>query len=591
MAMTPHTIADRFQMVAARHPDQPAMVDGERMLTYAQAAALASRVGQAVLAAGIRPGDRVILLFDRGTAGIVSFLGGLRAGALVAPLLPEHPEARLQRMAGTIDARLIITTRDHADLARRLIGTGDIVVIDTLPELSVPMPPWPARTGDEPAYLLYTSGSTGEPRGVLHCQRGAVQRADNAAATFGLGVADRTTMLSSVGVGQGIHAVVNTLLSGATLCLFDVRHEGTERLAAWLQRERITVFTSSATLFRSLVRHLGGRSLPELRLIRIGSERVVPQDIEAQRRHFPRAQMYVGLASTETGAFTLHHVSDADTFTDGQVPVGRPVHGYDVVAVNQAGIEVPRGERGELLVRGRLMAMGYWNDAERTAQRFVPAPDDSGDVLFRSGDMGVVRSDGIIEHHGRKDRTVKIRGFRVEPDEVEVALQLMPGLVRAVVSVRAVAGHSTRLIAYVQCATGLALTVDALRTHLAARLPDHMIPAEFVFLEQWPLTASGKVALAQLPDPSPGRPALATAYAAPRNETERVLVGIWQEVLGVEHIGIHDQFLALGGDSLQATQVVSRLRQALGVDLPLWEMFDTPTIAALADRIQTYGGR
>lgn len=576
------SVGDRFAAAARANAERDAVRAGGQTLTYAALVDLAARVAHALLDSGIRAGDRVALFFDREPAAFAAVIGTLNTGAVVVPLVTSHPAERLRQIIDDAEVSAIVSDRRHSATVRTLVaGAVRVVEIENLP--SAPERDWPPVHSSSPALILYTSGSTGRPQGVLLSHGFILQKFDRATPVLGLRPDDRIAMFSTYALGQGFSTIMLALLSGAALCPFDIRRDGFASLLSWLANERITIVLSSSTLFRSLARTLDrSPGLADLRVVRVGGERVTPHDVAEHRRLFPDARFIVNYSSTETGPIAMHPVEPAECFPDGIVPVGRPLAGVTVQILDDEGRPLAMGEKGEIAVQCAHIASGYWRNAERTARSFAEAPGPGGQLVYRTGDLGRIRPSGVVEHLGRKDLRVKIRGFRIEIEEVETVLRQDPNVLSAAVAARSDADGDLRLVAYVQLAPGSDATVEGLRAQLGMRLPEHMIPSAFVVVDALPLTDSGKVARALLPDPPPDRSLLSSECVLPRDPLEATIAAVWREVLGLETVGVHDAFLSIGGDSLKATLVVSRLALQLGVALPLWTLFEASTIAELA---------
>jgi acyl-coenzyme A synthetase/AMP-(fatty) acid ligase/acyl carrier protein len=389
-------------------------------------------------------------------------------------------------------------------------------------------------------------------------------------------------------LGSGASDIFSALLNGASLYPIDVQEEGIAHLAGWLIREGITIYHSVATLFRQFVGTLtGAEAFPSLRLIRLQGEPVQWSDVALFQKQFGPGCIFVNsYAITETSLIAQYFIDKDTPIDEGRLPVGLPQEDLEPLLLDEDGQEVPPGDAGEIGVRSRYLASGYWRNPDLTRARFLPDPQDSDSRLYLSGDLGRLLPNGLLLHLGRKDFQVKIRGHRIEPGEIEAAL-LDLGLVQdAVVVAREEEPGENRLIAYVVPARrgdeAAPLTVSAVRRGLASRLPEAMIPAAFVLMETLPRTVTGKVDRRALPAPSSARPTLDTPFAAPRTPIEEIVAGIWNEVLGLQPVGIYDPFLELGGDSLRAGQVVSRTLQAFGVQLPGRAFLETPTVADMA---------
>jgi amino acid adenylation domain-containing protein len=576
------SVEDRFARAARAHAERDAVRAGDQALTYASLVDLAARVAHTLLDGGIRTGDRVALFFDREPAAFAAVIGVLKTGAVVVPLVASHPAERLRQIIDDAELSAIVSDRRHGATARGLIG-GAVRVVEIEDLASAPERDWPSVHSSSPALILYTSGSTGRPKGVLLDHGFILNKFDRVTPVLDQRPGDRIAMFGTYALGQGFSTMMLALLSGATLCPFDIRRDGLARLLRWLASERITIFLSSATLFRSLARTLDrSPGLADLRIVRVGGERVAPDDVAEHRRLFPDARFIVNYSSTETGTIAMYAVEPAESFPGGIVPLGRPLAGVTVQILDNDGRPLPIDEEGEIAVQCAHIASGYWRDAERTARSFAQAPGPGGHVVYRTGDLGRMRPTGFVEHLGRKDLRVKIRGFRIEIEEVETVLSQDPNVQSAAVAVKSDADGDLRLVAYVQLAPGSDATVEGLRARLGIRLPEHMIPSAFVVVDALPLTDSGKVARLLLPDPVPDRSLLSSECVLPRDPLEATIAAVWREVLGLETVGVHDSFLSIGGDSLKATLVASRLALQVGVSLPLWALFEASTIAELA---------
>jgi acyl-coenzyme A synthetase/AMP-(fatty) acid ligase len=389
-------------------------------------------------------------------------------------------------------------------------------------------------------------------------------------------------MLHSWSMPSCLHHLLSSLLNGAALLPFDARTGDAGLLARWLREERVTVYHSIPAVFRQMAEALSGdERFPDLRAIVLSAAPTSPREVELFRRHFAAgAVLFNMMGTTETGWVRGGRIDASLDVTRAGVPVGYPVPDKEVLLLDEQGREVESGNVGEIAVRSRYLASGYWRQPELTAARFSPGRDGAEQV-YRTGDMGRMEADGCLFHLGRMDYQVKVRGFRVEIGEVERALLAHPVVEQAVAVGRPVAGADTRLVAYVVPAAGRTLTATELRRHMKDRLPDYMVPADFVPLASLPCTPNGKLDYAALPDPDRVRPELGTAYAAPATELERIIVPMWEELLQRDRVGVHDNFFDLGGDSLLLTLLQRRLLAELGEEMPLVQMFDHPTITAM----------
>jgi amino acid adenylation domain-containing protein len=575
------SVPDRFERQVRTHPWRTAVkVDGQA-LTYDELNRAANRIAHAILDRRGQGSEPVALVLEHGAAMVAGLLGVLKAGKFYVPLDPSYPQSRLAYMLKDSEAGLVVTsgslrpfsdqlvTREHAMLDLDNLGGG---LSEENPVLAIPP--------DAFSYILYTSGSTGQPKGVVENHRNVLHFTMVRTNSCHVSAEDRLSLLQSFSFSGSATPLFCALLNGAGLYPRDVKATGPVGLAGWLIREEITVCFSVASTFRQLVSTLTGEEeFPRLRLIRIGGEPVYPRDVELYKRHFsPGCILLNSLGSSEMKNFSEYFIDNATEISGKHVPVGYPVEDTEVLILDETGDPVGRGDIGEIVVKTRYIAPAYWRRPEETRATFLPDPAGGEERLYRTGDLGRVLPDGNLVHLGRRDAQVRVRGQRVELADVESALLDLPGIKDAVVAARQDQSGTARLVAYVVPA-GRPSPITELRRRLLRRLPEYMVPATFVWLEALPLGPNGKVDRRGLPDPDGARPEMEEPYVAPRGALEEVLAGIWAEVLQLERVGVHDNFLELGGDSLRATRILVRIRDVLGVDVPLHEIFDAATVA------------
>ena len=399
---------------------------------------------------------------------------------------------------------------------------------------------------------------------------------------------DRISYLTS-GTNSAIFHPFFALLIGAAVLPFDLKRHGLEALAVWLRQDKISICSLSAPLFRNLVRTFPGRKdFPDLRLLRLSSEAAYKTDFDLYRKYFPAHCLLAnGVAPAETCLLSVYLMDHGSRIDSHEIPIGYPVQDKEILIIDDSGNEIGANQIGEIVVRSAYLSPGYWNLPELTAAKFSAPVCDVAARSYCSGDLALRRPNGCLIHKGRKDFRVKVRGYAVEPAEVEAMVRQHPAVREACVVGRVdeVSGAS-RLIGYFTQAPGMCLVGSDLRTFLNSRLPDYMIPAAFVPLAELPLIANGKINRAALPAPAAIRPELNVPYAAPSNEREAQVSRIWREVLGLEAIGIHDNFFDLGGDSLAAMRIIARIRNWLHAEIPFIEFYEAPTISALAALVQ-----
>ena len=574
------SVPARFEGQARRHAGRVALAAHGRSLTYAELNRAANRVARA-LATRADAADRpTALLFGQGAAAIVAMLGVLKAGRFYVFLDPTLPSARLALLLAEAQASAVITDAAGLDLARRLMPPHDVLDAGAADgdgqDLGLPIGP------DRLFYVMFTSGSTGRPKGVVHDHRNILDTIAKYTLNMHICPEDRVPQIAGGSFNTSVLSIFGTLLNGAALLPFDLKVEGAARLATWLREERITLFHAVPTAYRQLLDAMTDSTpYPALRAVCLGGEAVYRRDVERHRGRFgPDVPLVHGLGSTELSMVRQYFVDGGTPLGESRVPVGYPIEDREVLLLDPEGRPVPAGEAGEIVLRSRYLARGYWRRPDLTREAFTSDPTDPSMRRYRTGDLGVVTPDGCLTHLGRQDFQVKIRGHRVESAEVELALLELPGIREAVVTAGVGRAGEQELIAYVVPA-GEPPTPGALRIQLAARLPDYMLPAAFVALPDLPLTDTGKVDVRALPAPGRGR-SLPGPAAAPATPMQEALAAIWREVLDLDEVGVHDDFLALGGNSLLATQILARVQRAFGTSLPPSALLGAGTVTEMA---------
>jgi amino acid adenylation domain-containing protein len=582
------SISDRFEQQVLRYPDRLAVKGKSYTLSYNELNRAANRVARALLARRAGGEEPIGLLLEHVAPMVIAILGVLKAGKLYVPLDASYPPARIDYMLEDSQASLIVADDKNLPLATEWAQQGRHVLnIDRLdPELS-DQNLGLAIAPDSLAYLLYTSGSTGQPKGVVQNHRNVLHNMMKYTNGAHICADDRLSMHVSYSFSGAVTNTFSALLNGAALFPFDIKAEGLAHLAAWLMQEEVTIYQSVPTVFRHFLDTLTGEeAFPRLRLIDLFGEAVSVRDIERYKKHFSQhCLLQHRMAATEMSVIRLYFFDKDTPITDNVVPVGYAVEDTEVLLLDEAGAEVGANRPGEIAIKSRYLAPGYWRQPELTQAKFLPDPKGGDERLYLTGDLGLMRPDGCLVHLGRKDFQVKIRGHRIEVDEIELALLDSAVIKEAVVVAREDQADEKRLVAYVVPKRESVATVSELRRVLRTTLPEYMMPSAFVFMDALPLTPNGKVDRLALPAPDQGRPDLEGTLVAPRTLVEEVVAGVWAEVLGVQRIGVHDNFLDLGGHSLLATRIMSRICQAFRVELPLRRFFEAPTVAGLAQAI------
>ena len=582
------TIASHFETIVHRYPGQLAAVYDSGEITYQQLNKAANRLAHRLLDIG-QAGDRVALLPSQDSSTFVGMIGALKAGRIVVVLNPTDPAPRLKQLLADFEPATILAAEPHAPLTRQIAGATIEVVRtdDAYPDRPCGNPG--LRLGvDDVAFLVYTSGSTGRPKGVIRPHGSMLQATAASARAIGLTPDDRMAILGAPWSGQGTTMPVMVFLTGATLAPFAAVENGVIGLAELLHRQRITVYHSSASLFRHFMRAVEpSASFPRVRVVRIGSEPSTGEDVAACHRHFPNATMFTSMGASEVGAVACSAAQPGASNAAGPVPVGRPYDGLDIRIVDEDAIECPPGVTGSLVVRSRHLAAGYWRDPELTARHFSREPD--GTQVFRSNDLAYRNADGMIRIVGRQDTTYKIRGQRVDLAEVESALRELPGTgdVAALVSRRS--NGEPYLIAFVVPAAGVEASPQRMRTIARGLLPRHLVPAAFVVVDALPRAGNGKVSRFRLQDMIPA--ARAGGGEPPATETEALLIRLWEEAFDLEAIGRSDDFFDLGGDSLIGAVIAAGVHAANGARLSFRSFVQFPVLKDLAAAVDDLGRR
>ncbi|HEU0076677.1 MAG TPA: non-ribosomal peptide synthetase, partial [Longimicrobiaceae bacterium] len=575
---------------AGRTPDAAALLWRGEPVTYAGLERRSGRLADALQRRGVGPETRGGVCVSRTPELVVALLAVLRAGGAFVAMDPAYPPERLRYMLDDSGAALLLA--DPA-AAQRLGDCGvEAMVLDGSTEYEARSGQQDASSGDaplshsrtfalshssspdNPAYVVYTSGSTGRPKGVLATHRGIVNRFAWMWSEYPFAAGEVCCQKTSLAFADSVWEVFGPLLAGVPAVLVpDEDARDPEALLALLSRHGVTRIVLVPSLLRALLDahpRLGERC-PRLRLVVTSGEALPPELARRFAEAVPGATLLNLYGSSEVSADNTHHaLRSTDPGPGERVPIGRPVWNTRVYVLDARMEPVPPGAVGELCVAGVGLGRGYVGNPAATAERFVPdpfaGPGTAGERMYRTGDRARWTAGGELEYLGRADQQVKVRGFRIELGEIEASLRAHPGVREAVAGVREDAAGDRRIVAYVTAREGQGVSAAELRAHARARLPEHMVPGAFVVLDRMPLNASGKTDRRALPEPEW---TTETAYVAPRTATEEVLAGIWAELLGAERVGVEDGFFERGGHSLLAMRVVSRARQALGVEVPL----------------------
>lgn len=574
------TIVELFEDQARHTPGRTAVVSGDAEVSYAALDARAAQLAAFLTSAGgVNPGDIVGVSLGRGEWGPAAAIAVMKARGVYMPIDPHLPAARVAHMLGESQCRVVLV--DPGDPpAWSLAADAPRPGLVDVRSAGVASAERVRRSPDEPAYLIYTSGSTGLPKGVLVTHRAFVNMIVAQRAAFAVTEQDRVLQFFSASFDGSLSEMFMALLGGAALVIVDTATIlDSRRFADFMRRHAITVVSLSPSYLRRLERG----ALDSVTTLITAGEPAIPEDAMAHARVRRTFNAY---GPTESAVCaSLYQVGTDEAGHDGVVPIGRPIAGVEILVLDDLRSPVPVGIPGEICISGTGLAVGYLNQPERTAERFIPHPFHPGQRLYCSGDRGSWLADGTLRFLGRLDEQVKVAGHRIECGEVEHWLLQAPGVREAAVVVRRTGAGDDRLAA---CVTGIeAASLPDVRAHLRSRLPDFMVPALIVVAERLPLTPGGKVdkrALENLFD-GPGR---RDAGAAPRTDAERRLAAIWDRVLG-RTVGIDDDFFEAGGNSLAAIEVLAGVRREFDASVAVLDLYRSPTVRGLAERLARLG--
>jgi amino acid adenylation domain-containing protein len=575
------SIGSRFQQIVDRDPSRIAIKVEDRVLTYGTLNKMVNRVAHALRSASGTGNEPVAVFGGNHVGTITAILGVLKAGKIYVPLDSSFSEAWAKFILQDTKTRIVLTGSHGPGLVKSWLSSAHILIeFESLDAAWSEENPEEVVSPDALSQILYTSGTTGDPKGVMDNHRNMLHNAMRLANALHISPEDRITLVRPPSSGGGLCNLLLALLSGSAIYPVDLKQVGLTAIADWLQREKITIFHAGAAVFRNFAQQLtGAEKFPDLRLIRVGSGQIFDKDLELFKRYFPNSLLLHILSCTEINTYRVHFVNKDSPVPDGALPVGHAVEDMEVLILDDSGNPLGVTEVGEIAVRSAYISPGYWNNPALTDSAFVGTPDANGRKIFRTGDLGRLQPDGCLEYLGRKDFRLKIRGHRIQAEEVELALLRMPGISQAAVAAYKDAYGDDRLVAYVTPAANEVPTISQMRDSLKKWLPDYMVPSKFITLESLPLNSNGKVNRHELPTPELDRPKLGTRFSAPTTPMESVLAKIWSEALSIDSVGIHDSFFDLGGDSLAASRIVSSTGRMFPWNLTLAEFYDACTVA------------
>ena len=589
-----HTL---FEAQAERSPHALALIYEDRELTYEELNSRADKLARYLARSGVGPDSLVGICMERSVEMVIAILGVLKAGGAYVPLDPTYPKDRLAFMAEDAGLRVLLT-QSHLSLQLPDLELMTLC-LDTEMEAVAAGDDGSLAQGERAqrevspqdlAYVIYTSGSTGKPKGVMAPHSAVANMVLWMQAAYEMTPADRLLQKTAFGFDASVWEFFWPLITGATLVIArPYAEKDGDYMVKTLREQNVTILQLVPSLLKLLVEQEGFEECEKLRHVFCGGEALPTAVCDRFLERLPKARLTNVYGPTET---TMHVTvwECRQGAAERIAPIGRPVGNTQAYILDKDLQPVPVGVPGELCIGGAQVARGYLNQPGLTSERFISDPfgNQQGGKLYRTGDLARFRDDGSIEFLGRIDHQVKIRGYRIELGEIESVSRQHEAVSEVIVMAREDTPGDKRLVAYVVAKAEHNLRVSELRNHLLEKVPEYMVPSAFVLLDGLPLLSNGKVNLAALPAPGYSRQQLEQEYVAPRNEAERAIAGVFAEVLGVEKVGVDDNFFLLGGHSLSATQVITRLRDTLHADVPLRRMFEKPTVAGMALAVEEF---
>ena len=577
------TLVQSFERRAGLTPEAIAIVSGNESLTYGQLRSRSNQLAAHLRGCGVGRENLVGVLMDRSHELVIALLAILKAGGAYVPLDPSYPSERIALVIEDSGASVIVAT----ERTRRAVPATPARIISVDAEAAAIASRNPeqldsAAAANDLAYVIYTSGSTGKPKGVM------VEHGNVASFFFAMdqviGIVPGVWLaVTSISFDISVLELLWTLTRGFRVILHG--DEGMHTIPGEIARHAVTHLQLTPSLARMLAtepRSLA--SLGSLEKLLIGGE-ALPASLAKSLRSVVRGEIYNMYGPTETTIWSTVYSIPDDRELGTHIPIGRPLSNTHVRLLDSELRPVPVGEPGELFIGGSGVVRGYWERPELTAERFLPDPSSSGGRNYRTGDVARLLLDGNLEFLGRTDFQVKIRGFRIELGEIEATLEQDPTVRQAIVIAREEKPGDKRLVAYIVARNGETAVPALLRAALESKLPEYMVPSRFIVMDRLPLTANGKIDRNALPAPARSNETADPSDAKPRNETERVIAKVWAEALGLDHVGLHDNFFDLGATSLMIPEVQIELQRSLGCEISLVDLFEFHTVSALAGHL------
>ena len=583
------SIPSRFERQVEQYPDREAIETDFHQLTYKQLNKAANSLASAIVAQQGERDELISILFEPGAMMIVAMLGVLKAGKSWVPIDPFYPHARISYILKDSQTSLLVTNSPNILLAEQVLENHkqcQVINIDRIDNnfgeqnLNLLISP------DAIACVLYTSGSTGQPKGVVHSHRNLLHLCMRWTNSLYIDAEDRLVLLSSYCHIGGVSNIFRALLNGAVSLPYNLKQRGLGDLGNWLLNEKITLYHSVPTVFRHFIDTLSGNEeFPFLRVIYLGGEPVFKKDVELYRQHFNRDCVFVNnLGCTEISSHRQYFINKSTPITGNIIPVGYAALDTEVVLLGEDGEPVDSDCVGEIAVKSPYLALGYWQRSDLNTAAFLSKPAEK-ERLYLTGDLGKLLPDGCLIHLGRKDFQVQIRGYRVEIGEIEATLGEHPQLKEVAVRDWNDERGEKFLLAYIVLYPEQVVDSSNLRDFLQQKLPNYMIPSAFIFLDALPLNSNGKIDRLNLPAPD-SKSQKSFSIFVPQDKLESHLTKIWSQVLGIQSISVKDNFFDLGGNSLKAVMLFELIEKQFGKRLPLATLFQLATVKEIAQIIR-----
>jgi len=573
-----------FEQQATISPRRLAVVSAEGSLTYDELNRAVNRLAHHLLAHGVDVGVPTAIILGSGLDVIVSMLAVLKTGGYYLILEPDLPPQRAQDILHLATTQMILTTSSHVDYGAQVSPQGaHLVLLDQMDTERLIHNPGIPITSLQPSRLGFTSGSTGAPKPSLKTHKNYLYGVWQGSNSYLLGREDRHASVYRFSTGPSMRALYSALLTGGSIYLHPGLNYDMHGWATWIDAQAITQLYIPTAAFRELLHNVPeGLNFPSIRMVYVGGQTIYRQDAEMFQRCFSRGAILVSRFSMSETSGLAHYLVDHETRFDGDtLPIGYALPGRELLIVGEEGQPLGFNQPGEIAVR-RLFQDGDELESSSSGLNDIHATNDTTEPFFRTSDLGLMRPDGCLIHLGRKDDTVKVRGNRVALAEAESLLLKVNGVAQAAVKSFSTVDGDNQLVGYVTLSQGAQLTVTDLRRELDQMAPTYMIPARFLVMPTLPLTMTGKIDRQALPAPGNGRPILGFPPTPPATPFEKIVSVIWITVLGLDEIGTHDPFLDLGGDSLKAMRIATRIQEEFGVEIPLAELFAASTVAEMS---------